>query len=386
MVVACRASGILPDVKSGERRDNQDMDNLAFIQETLQRAVYVLLPFFVCLNVVMLLDRLAPQLGLLDLPDARKQHDGQVPLIGGPAMYVAIASASILLNFHFSVLIFLALGLVLIVLGIVDDRYDIPPVWRLVVQALVAAVMVYVGGVQISQIGDLFGAGPVVMTGTASVLFTIVCTIGVINAVNMIDGVDGLAGSVLLMSFTGMTWLALSGGNVLGAEMLTIFGGAILGFLCFNARVFVSRARIFMGDSGSMLMGFILAWFFISLTQGEQPAMSAVTAGWLFGLPLVDTVSVMVRRLLDGKSPFHAGRDHLHHRLLDSGLSVNATVLIMSAIHGVMVLVGVYGNGDANLEPWLFWGFVMLVIAHHYGTPRLLERVTASVHGVASRS
>ncbi len=361
------------------------MENLAFIQDTLQRSVYVLLPFFVCLNVVMLLDRLAPHLGLLDRPDERKQHHGMVPLIGGPAMYVAIASASILLNFHFSVLIFLALGLVLIVLGIVDDRYDIPPVWRLLVQAMVAGVMVQVGGVQISQIGDLFGTGTVVMAGTASVIFTIICTIGVINAVNMIDGVDGLAGSILLMSFTGMTWLSLSGGNVLGAEMLTIFGGAILGFLCFNARVFVARARIFMGDSGSMLMGFILAWFFINLTQGEQPAMSAVTAGWVFGLPLIDTVSVMVGRLLDGRSPFHAGRDHLHHRLLDSGLSVNATVLTMAAMHGLLVLIGVFGNGDATLEPLLFWGFVLLVVVHHYITPKLLGRVSARVHATAGR-
>ena len=80
------------------------------------------------------------------------------------------------------------------------------------------------------------------------------------------------------------------------------------------------------------------------------------------------------------------GRDHLHHRLLDSGLSVNATVLIMSAMHGLLVLIGVFGNGDAAMEPWLFWGFVMLVVFHHYGTPRLLERVSARAHGLASRS
>jgi len=349
------------------------MDYQELLQDFFSRLLYPGLPFLICLNCILALDKVAPQLGLLDRPDKRKQHAGTIPLIGGPAMFLAIVASVFMLEFKYEVLIILGLGAVLVLLGILDDLYDLRASYRVIVQIIVAALMVSEGGVQIQQIGNIVGQGSVNLTGFVAIAFTIMCTIGVINAVNMIDGVDGLAGSILLVSFLAIAWLALRAQDYHSAKMLMIFSGALAGFLCFNARIIISKARIFMGDSGSMLMGFILCWYFIDLTQGTEAPVSAITAGWIFGLPLIDTVSVMVGRILQGESPFKAGRDHLHHRLLDNGFSVNGTVLIMLCIHLLFVTIGIIFNGNASVEPIMFWGFVLIVIAHHFLTPKIFN-------------
>ena len=349
------------------------MDYQELLQDFFRRLLYPGLPFLICLNCILALDKIAPQLGLLDRPDDRKQHAGTVPLVGGPALFLAIFASVLMLEFEYNVFVFLSLGVVLLLLGILDDLYILRASYRVLVQAAVATLMVFHEGVQIHEIGNIIGQGTVNLTGTVAVIFTVICTIGVINAVNMIDGVDGLAGSILLVSFLAMAWLALQARDFHNAKMLVIFGGALVGFLCFNARIIVSKARIFMGDSGSMLMGFIMVWYFISLTQGEDAPVSAITAGWIFGLPLIDTVSVMVGRILKRESPFKAGRDHLHHRLMDNGFGVNATVLIMLSIHLLFVMTGIFFNGVTKIEPLMFWGFVLIVIAHHFLTPKLLN-------------
>ena len=341
------------------------MDYVATIQTIAQRSLFVFLPFLTCVTFLLLFQQLAPRLGLLDRPDERKRHDGPVPPVGGPAMYVAIGAAGLFLAFQYYTVVFLGLGLLLVLLGLADDLFDIRASLRLVGQIAVAAGMVQWGHVTIDEVGNLLGSGAVALPATVAVTFTVMCTVGVVNAVNMIDGLDGLAGSILLVSFGAMAWLAVEQGDALSAKLLATYCGALLGFLCFNARVFVRRARIFMGDSGSMLLGFVLAWYLIRLSQDGQHSIGAVTAGWIFGLPLVDTVSVMVGRVLSGRSPFAAGRDHLHHRLVDRGWSVNRTVLTLVAVHAAFVGVGVASNDHPEAEPYLFWLFVALVLVHH---------------------
>ncbi len=355
---------------------------LGLVEEMLYRGIYVVMPLLICMNVVLVLDKAAPGLGLLDKPSQRKRHRSNVPLVGGPAIFIAVSLSAVLLASHRPVAVFLTLGAVLVALGIADDRFDLPAWFRLLVQASVATLMLVFGDVQIGHLGNLFGFGPIELHGMFAAVFTVVCTIGVINSINMIDGVDGLAGSILLISFTAMAYLSLQADNAVGSRMLAIFNGALLGFLCFNARVFVKQARIFMGDSGSMLMGLILAWFLIAMSQGvvapldpassSRVALSAVSAGWIFGLPLLDTVAVVLGRLQARRSPFAAGRDHLHHRLLDQGFSVNKTVSIMLGCHLLLVLVGLLGNLRPALEPFMFWGFVLLTCAHAIVTPRLV--------------
>jgi len=354
------------------------MDMLNFIQDNIYKLLYLVLPFLICINSLMLLVKFAPMLGLMDTPDSRKRHDGSIPLVGGLAMYLAIAVSCILIKPQFIVVFFLFLALILVVLGTLDDRFNLSVRYRFAVQIAVASIMVFGANLHIDSVGNILGNGPLILAGAFGTIFTIVCIIGVINAANMIDGIDGLAASVLLITFLGMGSLAISHDRMPSASMLAISCGALLGFLCFNARVLFAKAKVFMGDAGSMMMGFILAWFFITLTQGSEAPVSPVVAGWLFGLPLIDTVAVMIGRVRRKKSPFKPGRDHLHHLLVDRGYTVNQTVTTLALAHGLLVLVGVFSNAHPALEPYLFWSFVTLVVVRFFFAERLLNYLTST--------
>ena len=327
------------------------------------------------------------RLGLVDRPDARKRHEADTPLVGGPAVLGGALLSLLLLQAHdeFAVLIPITLGICL--LGVLDDRLDLSPITRVVFQLAAASAMI-LGGLRLYEIGDLIGQGPVVLGTSFGLFFTALCTVGVINSINMIDGLDGLAGSILLVSFGALMALAVGSAPEYAAAvpMLAAFSGALLAFLAFNLRLIVPRARVFLGDSGSMVLGFVLLWYCIRLTQGADAPVSPVLAGWIFGLPLMDTVSVMVGRLVRGRSPLSAGRDHFHHLLVDAGASVNATVAIMVGVHVSIVLIGCAFNTVPAAEPFLFWAFVLMVIAHHFLTPRLVRHLVKrpTLPGVAA--
>jgi UDP-GlcNAc:undecaprenyl-phosphate GlcNAc-1-phosphate transferase len=352
------------------------MHSLATLRDFATGLPFATHAFFACLCCLLLFRDVAPRLGLMDKPDARKRHDSLVPLVGGPAVFVAVAASIAVFVPHSITALFVAIAFGVLLLGLLDDRYDLPVGLRIAAQLLIAWLTVSLGGVEIHRIGNLVGFGIYEMEGLFAVIFSVICIVGVINSYNMIDGLDGLSASIALISFIGIGVLCATGGYEVGTRLAMIFGGALLGFLCLNARVFVPRARAFLGDSGSTLIGFSLAWFFISLTQSDSRAMSPVAAGWLFGLPLLDTVSVMVRRISQGISPMTAGRDHLHHRLVDAGLSTNQTLAIMCVIQAAMVTVGVLTNPYPALEPWLFIGFVVLVIVYHLGLLSVIDRIS----------
>ena len=355
------------------------MEFLPPLVKLFDRSLYVALPFCIGLFCLFVLAKIAPFVGLVDKPTQRKDHTGNIPLVGGPAIFIAVATSAVLLVPQFEVAVFLIASMVILLLGIVDDILDLPAVFRLIVQFAVAIYIALQAHILILNPGNLVGAGPILFSGYGAFIFTAVCSIGVINSVNMIDGVDGLAGSILAISISGMAVLAWNNANLVEAKLLAIIFGAVLSFLILNTRAIFSRAVVFMGDSGSMLMGLVLVWFLISLSQGGNPAFSPVIAGWLFGLPLIDTISVMATRILAGRSPFSADRGHLHHRLLDEGYSVNQTVTIAAILQAALVIVGVVGNVFPKQETTLFWIFVALVVIHFSSTSKLLRSVKRKI-------
>ena len=333
-----------------------------------------LLPFAATTALIVLLARLAPWLGLLDEPDERKRHDGAVPLVGGLAMVGGIALTLLLLDPREIHYFLVGLTASLALLGVIDDRARLSARLRLLLQVVVTGLMIGVVGLRIDSVGDLFGSGAITLAPILAITFTLVCTAGVVNAINMIDGVDGLAGSILLTSFGALAINALDNGIADAAQLLVICCSALLAFLLFNARLLVPRARVFMGDAGSMAFGFILLWCFLALTQGPRATLSPVAAGWIFGVPLLDTVAVIVRRVSDGRSPLDAGREHIHHLLLDSGVPVNRTLLLVLAAHVAMAATGLWLDSRRDWEPAFFWGFVAVTALHFFVTPRLIVR------------
>ena len=319
------------------------------------------------LGVLFLVDKAAP-LGLIDKPDSRKRHDGDIPAVGGLAIYLSVVAGVLIAGFDISVYTPLMVAGLLVVTGLLDDRFGLSARLRLPIQGLAAVFMMHFGGIGIETIGGVWGVQPIVFTGLTVGGFTVMCTVGVINSINMLDGIDGLSGTIISITFIPLVFLSWGAGETGLVVLLISFLSSILVFLYFNARVFRVTAKVFLGDTGSMLLGFILVWTLITLTQGPNAVLSPTAAGWIFGLPLVDTVSVMVGRLLKKRSPFDADRTHLHYKLLDAGLSVNRTVVILMSIHLLFVIVGLLANAVSVYEPLLFWSFIFVVVLHYFLT------------------
>jgi UDP-GlcNAc:undecaprenyl-phosphate GlcNAc-1-phosphate transferase len=317
-----------------------------------------ILAFLVTAAVIVVLRPLALRVGLVDVPNARKSHTGQIPLIGGIAIFLSLIlllsghlifadPAATLVNPSVS---FLLATLIIIVIGVWDDLRDLSAYPRFGAQIAASLIMVYGAGVVLADLGELSPFGGNLELGYLSVPFTIFATLGIINAINMCDGLDGLSGSLSLTSLIGLGVANLLWGSY--DPIISILAASIAGFLLFNMRTFWrDRAWVFLGDAGSMMIGLTLSWLAISMSQGEARVISPSAALWFLMVPVFDAVSMMVRRILHKRSPFKADKEHLHHIFLLAGFSVSETVAIMTgfAVSGVLVgLGGMYlGISDA---------------------------------------
>jgi UDP-GlcNAc:undecaprenyl-phosphate GlcNAc-1-phosphate transferase len=271
--------------------------------------------------LIWLLKPAAQGLNLLDHPRGRKAHEAPTPVTGGLAMTLGVALGGLAVWSTISPpreALYLGMTLLLAV-GLLDDLYDIRWWWRILAQVAAALILYYVGGVRVAQIGDALGM-PHHTLGPLSLPLTIFATVGVINAINLIDGVDGLAGTLVLCALVMFCCAALYAGNASLAGRVLILGGAVAGFLAWNFRIpGRARAAAFMGNSGSALLGLAIAWVCFRLTQNAGHPVSPVLALWLLPVPVMDCLVLIVRRIREGRSPFSAGRDHIHHYLSEAG-------------------------------------------------------------------
>ncbi|TLU83365.1 MAG: undecaprenyl/decaprenyl-phosphate alpha-N-acetylglucosaminyl 1-phosphate transferase [Chlorobium sp.] len=288
---------------------------------------------------ILLLQPYAEKLGLIDRPDGvRKIHLHDKPVIGGLGIVCGVL-ASIVLLLPFSPLAGFFMGILMIaVVGFFDDLYGVNFKIRFAVQAMSIVSIMYFGGTVLHSFGNIFGIGSL-QTGFLAPVVTIFCVVGVINAMNMVDGLDGLAGSVSIVAFIAFGIFAgLNGQNEL-VYLSIAFIGAIAAFLRFNWY----PSKLFMGDTGSMTLGFSLAFFAIQTTQGSA-VVSPSAALLVLSLPVSDTIVVMIKRLMNGKHPFHADKTHLHHILKDLGLSHKAAVIIMASASAVSSSIAIIGT------------------------------------------
>ncbi len=287
-----------------------------------------------------LLQPVAGRLDLLDHPKGRKDHAHPTPITGGIAMAVGVMVAGMmtLTTVGTSFFGFMAAALLLVVVGLLDDKYDLRWWIRVLAQVAAALIMVYVGDVRISQLGPAFGL-PDMSLGWLSVPFTVFATVGLINAVNMVDGIDGLAGTLVLTALVLFSFAALYSGNTLIGERSLVLAGAVAAFLYFNLRTpWRPRAALFMGNAGSAFLGFAIAWIAFRLTQSPSHPVNPSLALWLLPIPVMDCLVLLARRVRQRKSPFSADRDHIHHLMLDAGFTpslICATLAIFSALCGL---------------------------------------------------
>lgn len=284
--------------------------------------------------------RFAYMVGKVDTPDARKVHSTPIPRMGGIAIclgcFLSLAGIEYLHPGYFSNLPsawigIVSGGLVIFMVGLIDDLYNLPAKIKLLGQIL-AASLAFALGVKLSFVTNPFG-GMILFPEWVSFILTVFWLVGITNTINLIDGLDGLAAGVSIISASTLFLLAIERGQGLSALVAIALVGGTLGFLRYN----FNPAKIFMGDCGSLFLGFMLGALSLTGAMKVAATVSVVLPILILGIPIFDTTFAIVRRMANKKPIFEADKGHLHHRLLGVGLSQKRAVLV---IYGVSTLLG----------------------------------------------
>jgi UDP-GlcNAc:undecaprenyl-phosphate GlcNAc-1-phosphate transferase len=284
---------------------------------------------FASLIMVPFLRRWALDSGPLDAPDERKIHETPMPRLGGIAIFISfLFSTIIFVPINDTVRGLLAGALIIFATGVVDDLVGITSKRKFAGQIAACLTLVVIGRLYLTNLGDLFGFGPVILPDWLGIPFTVFALVGVINAINLIDGLDGLAGGVSCIALAAFFVLGIFEGDKITMLLSAALAGALLGFLKYN----FYPARIFMGDTGSLVVGYLLGFLAIYTTQRANSAISPAVPVLILGLPLLDTVWVMTKRVRYGLSPFAADRTHVHHKFLSLGFEHRFTVIVIYTV------------------------------------------------------
>ncbi|WP_206484704.1 UDP-N-acetylglucosamine--undecaprenyl-phosphate N-acetylglucosaminephosphotransferase [Thalassotalea sp. G2M2-11] len=326
--------------------------------------------FFVSVFTIKVLLPLAPQIGLVDLPNERKKHDGAIPLIGGISIYTGVLIASTLFVEQSQILnLYFISSALLVFIGTMDDIYDLKVAPRMIFQGIVATLMVFGAGVYIQDFGNIFSSGNV-QIGNYGMLFTMLACVAAINAFNMIDGIDGLAGSMSIVSIASIAVLTLLNDKSADILLPLILVVAIIPYLFYNVSTRNPRGKkIFMGDAGSMFMGLTVIWLLALSTQNTahgEAVFRPVTALWIIAVPLMDMFAIMLRRIRKGVSPFKADNGHLHHICMRLGLSSRQALWAISGLAIFCSLIGIIAEVLAVPEWLMLSTFIVLFLVYSY--------------------
>jgi UDP-GlcNAc:undecaprenyl-phosphate/decaprenyl-phosphate GlcNAc-1-phosphate transferase len=330
-------------------------------------AVAFLPAFIAVLALVPLARKLALRLNFVDEPGGRKTHDDKVPPIGGLVLFPVYMIAALVSGAEFTQMwpLFAGLGLILVT-GVLDDAHVINAWVKFAMQFFAAGIIVITGHAQILYLGNLFGFGNLWLS-YASIPFSIVATVLLINAINLMDGLDGLAGGKSFVAFIWLVIACLVAADTERALALMPLMGALGGFLFYNMRhPLRDRACVFLGDAGSMGLGLTLAWFCISYAQKPAPVMPPIVIAWMLAIPIIDTCAQFYRRTREGRHPFSPDRGHFHHHFIHAGIPVGNTTAAILILTFVLGGIG-YGGIWLGIPEWYMAGaWILLLFSHMY--------------------
>jgi len=331
----------------------------------MRDVVGFLLALGITAAAIPLLARSAGTWGLLAHPGARNSHEGAVPTVGGLAMGTAFLASYFVTGLAGSLSSLLAVAVVItLVGGVFDDRHELRSLPKFAFQIAAAVLLVVGGDALLTHLGSLMSE-EVFTLGRWAVPLTVFALVGVMNALNMVDGLDGLAGGLALAACLNFAAAASLAGHAAEFAAISITLGAAAGFLFFNARSpWRARAVVFMGDTGSLFLGLLLGWFAVRLAMAERPALAPISAVWIIALPIGDTVTLLLRRALRGRNPFHADRQHMHHILLALGLSTGQTVAVLVALSFVLGALALAAESAGVPQYAMFYGYIACLLAY----------------------
>lgn len=312
------------------------------MKTTVEFLAFGTLALLITLVCIPIIKKIAVRVNLVDMPDFRKVHSTPVPLVGGIAIAFSFTLVILLtgnrLDFLMEYLPILTCGFVLLSVGVIDDKIDVSAKYKLAIQFVLSVVIAF-SGTRISSLNGLFGIYEIV--DWVQYVLTIVVIIGVVNAFNLMDGVDGLVGGLGVLGFTMFLLASIYFGDYFLGKISVIFIGAIAGFLRFN----LSKKKIFMGDAGSLLIGFLLITLGIKFMEEQASSQNGYAYGFLllvsfFSVPVLDSLRVYLSRIKQGDSPFKADKTHLHHLLLTAGLTHKKVAIAVISFSMILFFLG----------------------------------------------
>lgn len=314
----------------------------------------IFLMLFICfvasIALTPIVIKFALKADITDKPDHRKVHLKKMPSMGGLAIYISFMIGLIILRPHSYYTFPLILGsLIIVFTGIVDDIKGLSPKLKLVGQLAAALIVVLAGDIQVSFINLPFGAQ--LHLHWLSIPLTILWIIGITNAINLIDGLDGLAAGVSSIVLLTITGLAISMGNIFVASIAALSLGSTLGFLVFN----FNPAKIFMGDTGSLFLGFLISVISV-LGFKNVTLFSLVVPVIILGVPISDTFFAIIRRLVNKRPLSAPDKSHLHHCLLNLGYTHRETVLLIYGISGFFAVTAIVFSKST------LWGSLIIIL------------------------
>ncbi len=311
------------------------------------KSIYLpfLISFVISLALTPVVIKVGPKLGFLDIPkDNRRMHKRPMPIAGGIAIYIAATVAILVfIPLNKNILSLIIGSTIILISGLLDDKYSISPKAKIAFQ-LAAGLMIALSGSQIEFFTNIISTKEVVWLKYLSIPVTLFWICGITNTVNLIDGLDGLAAGVSLISAVSLMCIALKMNHVAVAIIAAAVGGSCLGFLPYN----FNPAKIFMGDTGALYLGFMLSYISIQGVMKYATTLMIFVPVLVLGVPVFDTAFAMIRRYISGKKIFDADKGHLHHRLLALGLTQRQTVLILYAIS---LIFGILANVISDFDP-----------------------------------
>ncbi|MFP3014189.1 MAG: UDP-N-acetylglucosamine--undecaprenyl-phosphate N-acetylglucosaminephosphotransferase [Arsenophonus sp.] len=346
--------------------------------------------FLFSLIFIFIARKAAKKIGLVDAPNYRKKHKGEIPLVGGIVVFFSI-SLALMITYEYIPYkwLYLICSGILVFVGVLDDCFDISIKVRASIQAILTFVMVYFTDLTLNNLGYIFGPFQITF-GTLSYLITLFVVWGVVNAFNMVDGIDGLLGGISCVSFSSLGILLYQNNNTALAFWCFAVIAAILPYIFLNLGLLGNHYKVFMGDAGSTLIGFTIVWLLLMSTQGDNSSIKPVTALWIIAIPLMDMIAIMYRRLRKGVNPFLPDRQHIHHLIIRSGFTQRQAFILITFASAILSGIGIACESSSFIPEWAILGFFMIIfsiycycIKHPWKVVRFVKHVKRLIQHIA---
>lgn len=326
----------------------------------------VISTFFFTIISILFLIPIANKIKLVDIPNHRKIHTGSIPLVGGIAIYFAILAYFVFFDHydhydHYKISYIIGASLILIV-GVLDDMYDLRVRYRLIAQVTSSVIVIASAGIYFDYLGQIDGI--YIGIGVFGVVATILFFLININSYNMVDGIDGLLGMLSLISLVTLAiFLFIKNSNF--SSIPFIISSSIIGCLVFNFKIAKFIPKVFVGDSGAMLLGFTISWLTLIAVVVEH-AFRPVILFYIIAVPFMDLLFNIFNRIRKGQSPIRPQRDHIHHRLMDRGYSSLQTVSIISVLAIFISTIAFAGEIYKISDLSMLMMFLFIFICYSY--------------------